>query len=232
MISRRHPDCGWESFALVPLILLLAFTPQGNTMMQSLQGFMPGSGGDQDSDPFSRGGVNDGEALVAGKDQIRSFAPIEDAPFADSDQPSLFDVVNDQFDEPVRKMKDFDKSIALPPSLMAEVNQRLAKSKQAAREFSTLRRNSEGKQQRIKDLPSKALFYVWVESRCIFEWKCMTSMMASTGTRKPRIRSGTVWQYRLWAVVPGCEFPVAIDRWACFATQKLMPSRWSTSEPT
>lgn len=146
--------------ALVPLILLLAFTPQGNTMMQSLRGFMPGSGGDQDSDPFSRGGVNDGEALVAGKDQIRSFAPIEDAPFADSDQPSLFDVVNDQFDEPVRKMKDFDKSIALPPSLMAEVNQRLAKSKQAAREFSTLRRNSEGKQQKIKDLPSKALFYV------------------------------------------------------------------------
>ncbi|MBL8815078.1 MAG: transglutaminase domain-containing protein [Planctomyces sp.] len=144
----------------IPLVLLLTMTSQGNNAIQAVRGFFPGSGGDQDSDPFSRGGVNDGAALVAGKDQIRSFAPIEDAPFADSDKPSLFDVVNDQFEEPAKKIKDMDRSVALPPALMAEVDQRLAKSQQASREFSTLRRNSDTKAKPIRDLSSRALFYV------------------------------------------------------------------------
>jgi len=144
----------------IPLLLLLASATGGQSVITSMRGFLPGSGGDGDSDQYSRGGVNDGENLVAGTDNIKSFGPIEDAPFADDDKPSLYDVFNDSFDEPVRKIKDQDRSIALPPELLAEINARMARSQQAGREFSTLRRSSRPDQKKIKDLESRALLYV------------------------------------------------------------------------
>ena len=144
----------------IPLLLLLASATGGQSVMTSMRGFLPGSGGEGESDPFSRGGVNDGENLVAGTDNIKSFGPIEDAPFAEDDKPSLYDAFNDLYDEPVRKIKDQDRSIALPPELLAEINARMARSEQAGREFSTLRRSTRPDQKKIKDLESHALLYV------------------------------------------------------------------------
>ncbi len=142
----------------IPLMLLLASASGSQSVITAMRGFLPGSGGD--GDPFSRGGVNDGENLVAGTDNIKSFGPIEDAPFAEDDKSSLYDVFNDSFDEPVRKIKDQDRSIALPPELLAEINARMAKSKQAGKEFSTLRRATRPDQKKIKALESHALLYV------------------------------------------------------------------------
>lgn len=144
----------------IPLSALLIASAGGNDVIRSVRGFLPGSGGEGDYDEFSRGGVNDGDALVAGMNDIRSFGSIDDAPFADDDKPSLYDVINDQFDEPVRKIKDQQRAIALPPGLMAETKARMAKSQQASREFSTDRKPSRSKNQRLKDLESVALFYV------------------------------------------------------------------------
>ena len=144
----------------IPLLMLLASADGGHRAMTAMRGFLPGSGGDGDSDPYSRGGVKDGENLVAGTDNIKSFGPIEDAPFAEDDKPSLYDIFNDAFDEPVRKIKDQDRSIALPPQTLAEVNARMAKSEQAGREFSTLRKSTRPDQKKIKDLESHALLYV------------------------------------------------------------------------
>ena len=144
----------------IPLLMLLASADGGHRAITAMRGFLPGSGGDGESDPYSRGGVNDGENLVAGTDNIKSFGPIEDAPFADDDKPSLYDIFNDSFDEPVRKMKDQDRSIALPPQTLAEVNARMAKTEKAGREFSTLRKSTRPDQKKIKDLESTALLYI------------------------------------------------------------------------
>jgi len=132
----------------------------GRELISAMQGFLPGSGGDGEYDEFARGGVNDGDALVAGQDDIRSFGPIEDAPFADSDKPSLYDVVNDRFDEPVRKNRTFQPAVALPPEMMADVQQRLSEVRQAGREFSLVRRKRSRDRRRARSIASAAMFYV------------------------------------------------------------------------
>lgn len=158
--SRRVPRTWLLAGGVIPLLLLLATTSSGSQLISAVNGFLPGSGGTGKSDQFARGGVNDGDGLVAGKDNIRSFGPIEDAPFADDRRPSLYDVVNDLFDEPVRRPRDQAAAVALPPELMAAIQQRMAKSGQASREFSTLRRRGAADQKRIRDLRSTAMFYV------------------------------------------------------------------------
>jgi hypothetical protein len=132
----------------------------GREMISAVQGYLPGSGGNGEYDEFARGGVNDGDALVAGQNDIRSFGPIEDAPFADSDKPSLYDVVNDRFDEPVRKNRTFQPAVALPPEMMAEVQQRLSEVRQAGREFSLVRRKRNPDRRRARSISSAAMFYV------------------------------------------------------------------------
>lgn len=147
--------------AALPLLALLAASGFGaNSVTTALEGFMPSSGGTGQYDPFSRGGVNDGDALIAGNENIKSFGPIDDAPFVESDQPSLYDVFNDQFDAPPVKIKNQQRAIALPPELMKHIHQRMAEARQAGREFSLLRSEKKGNQDRIRDLKTKALFYI------------------------------------------------------------------------
>lgn len=146
-----------------PAIALLAAAATiagGRNELSSLRGFFPGSGGEGDYDEYSRDGVNDGDALVAGRDDIRSFGPIDEAPMADSEKPSLYDVINDRFDEPLRKNKSVQRAIALPPDIMASIQQRLSTVRHAGREFSTLRRKSEKGKNRAAGISSTALLYV------------------------------------------------------------------------
>lgn len=157
---RRLPVLRLALFVL-PVLSLLAVGGFGaNTVTHAIQGFMPSSGGTGKYDPFSRGGVNDGDALVAGTNNIKSFAAIEDAPFIDSDKPSLFDVVNDTFDTPPKKVKDQQRSVALPAELLLHIHQQMAEAKQAGREFSLIRTEQKADSQRIRDLETHALFYV------------------------------------------------------------------------
>jgi protein-glutamine gamma-glutamyltransferase len=62
---------------------------------------MPSSGGNQQYDEAARSGVGDGDALAAGTENIRSFAPIENAPFLNSHEQTLYDVFDEMYDEPV-----------------------------------------------------------------------------------------------------------------------------------
>ncbi|MEI7699782.1 MAG: transglutaminase-like domain-containing protein [Planctomycetia bacterium] len=144
----------------IALFAAAATIAGGRNELSSLRGFFPGSGGEGDYDEYSRGGVNDGDALVAGRDDIRSFGPIDEAPMADSEKPSLYDVINDRFDEPLRKNKSVQRAIALPPDIMASVQQRLSTVRHAGREFSTLRRKSEKGKNRAAGISSTALLYV------------------------------------------------------------------------
>lgn len=157
----QTPKWGLAAAALVPMLVVTSLGAFGsNSVTTALSGFMPSSGGSGDFDPFSRGGIKDGDALIAGNENIKSFAPLEDAPFMDSDKPSLYDVFNDTFDEPPKKRKKQQRAIALPPDLLKHIHQQMAKAKQAGREFSLLRSDSKRDKSRIRDLDTHALLYV------------------------------------------------------------------------
>ena len=158
---RRGPLLWMATGVAVPLLLLLTTASFGaNTVTTALQGFMPSSGGTGEFDPFSRGGVKDGDALVAGNQNVKSFAPLDDAPFMDSDKPSLYDMFNDLFDEPPKIIKDQQRAVALPPEELLHVHQKMAEAKQAGREFTLLRSEKKADQKRIHDLDTHAAFYV------------------------------------------------------------------------
>jgi protein-glutamine gamma-glutamyltransferase len=125
----------------------------------SLRGLLPSSGGDRWQHAAAKGGVFDGDALVAGTENIQSFAPIDDAPFLPDHQPSLYDVFNDTFDEPVVAKKTA-RSIPLPPELGAEIERRMAVSQQASRQFATLRQSRQADRRRVKNIESPALLYL------------------------------------------------------------------------
>ncbi|MEZ6130081.1 MAG: transglutaminase-like domain-containing protein [Planctomycetaceae bacterium] len=157
----RRPLVWLGTAVSVPLLLMLTAAGFGaNTVTTALKGFMPSSGGTGHYDPFSRGGVNDGDALVAGNKNVKSFAPLDDAPFMESDKPSLYDIFNDLFDEPPKIIKDQQRAIALPPEQLLHVHQKMAEAKQAGREFSLLRSGRKADRQRIHDLDTHAAFYV------------------------------------------------------------------------
>jgi hypothetical protein len=155
----HFPRSGLAAAALILAAALAGVGSTENDALTALAGWLPGSGGTGDYDRFARSGVGDGDALVAGTDHVQSFAPIEDAPFLSSDQPSLYDVFNDAYDEPVR-LQNQDRTVALQPEAAADVERRLAESQQAQREFSTLRQGRTGRTRDVGDLASDALFYV------------------------------------------------------------------------
>ncbi|MCH2211046.1 MAG: transglutaminase-like domain-containing protein [Fuerstiella sp.] len=157
----RLPKTWLVTGAMLPLLTMLAAGGFGaNSVTTALEGFMPSSGGTGNYDPFSRGGVNDGDALIAGNKNIKSFAPIEDAPFVDSVKPSLYDVLDDQFDGPAKKIKNQQRAIALPPEMMKHIHRKMAEARQAGREFSLLRSEKQANDDPIGDLKTHALFYV------------------------------------------------------------------------
>ena len=157
--EQELPRRWWIALPLMVLVMLIGL-PVAATQTHALRGFMPSSGGTGWYDPNARSGVGDGDALVAGTDNIQSFAPIEDAPFLNSHEPSLYDLFDDTYNEPVKPKKQ-ERAIALPKSLAAnQKNHHIAESKQAGRQFSTLRKPGEGSRRKIGSLDSNALFYV------------------------------------------------------------------------
>ena len=155
LFSRR-----WIALGLTCAVVLLATVSVGdNQALSSLQGWMPSSGGTGEFDPFSRNGVGDGEALVAGTDNITSFAPIDDAPFLQDDQPSLYDIFDDTYEDP-KPPKQQDRTVGLPPEMASRIKEHLhTRTQKASREFSTLRQSTE-RGTKVKDIRSDALFYV------------------------------------------------------------------------
>lgn len=159
LIGPRRPPRVW--LAAVPLavaVVPLALPAIGLTT-RALDGFMPASGGRRWSSAAARGGVGDGDMLVRGLDDIRSFGPIEDAPFMNAEEASLYDMFDDMYNEPVKRQQQ--RAISLPPSVFRRPEDpTLATSNRAGREFSTVRRSGRPSSRRIDDLSSRALFHV------------------------------------------------------------------------
>ena len=150
----------WWLVLPVMIVAALGVVPATGLQTRMLWGFVPSSGGTGGSSETARHGVGDGDALVAGTEDIRSFAPIEDAPFMTSHEPSLYDLFDDTYDEPVRPQNQ-DRAISLPPQLSArQKDHHLAESKKAGKEFSTLRKVGQRPAAKMRNLDSNALLYV------------------------------------------------------------------------
>ncbi len=163
MSHRERPSRPWK-VAVIPVVaiatLMAGIGIAPTDRLWALTGWVPSSGGDGQDDPAARRGIGDGEALVAGEDDIQSFGPIENAPFRASEDPSLYDLFNDLYEEPVVRNQKQDRSIALPPEFAQQVESEMAKSQRATREFSTHRQSRASGKSSMKNLASEALFYV------------------------------------------------------------------------
>ena len=148
-------------FALpLAVLVILAAVPVGRRQIAALEGFMPSSGGRDQSMELATSGVGDGDNLVAGLENVQSFAPIEDAPFMTSHEPSLYDLFDDLYNESM-KVERQQRAVSLPPQTQRlQENHRAASSQRAGREFSLVRKPGRPTAPRIKDLPSQALFHV------------------------------------------------------------------------
>lgn len=147
---------------LLPFVVLLCLLtlPAAGTQVRALRGFMPSSGGTEQFSEAARSGVGDGDALVAGTDNIRSFAPIEDAPFLSSHEPSLYDLFDDSYNEPV-KVDQQERAIAIDKEFAHQQKEHhLAQSQIAGKQFSTIRQQGETSTAKIGNRKSDAVLYV------------------------------------------------------------------------
>ncbi len=113
----------------VVAIAALTLGSAGSTV--ALGGWFWGSGGTGRADPFAARGVGDGDQLVAAKDEAASFGAVESELFLDSEVPSLYDMFNDMYGEPVNKKRENERAIGLAPSPEAPKEQRTAQSRQS-----------------------------------------------------------------------------------------------------
>ena len=159
-ISQKEPSRQWLLALPMIVLVMLIGVPVAATQTHALRGFMPSSGGSDWYSEAARSGVGDGDALVAGTENIQSFGPIEDAPFMSSHEPSLYDLFDDTYDEPV-KIEKQDRAISLTSQSVIKQNEHhVAESRQAGKEFSTLRKNSTQRNQKMTNRNSNALLYV------------------------------------------------------------------------
>ena len=146
------------ALVLVAAILLIALSST-SASTYVIRGFMPSSGGTPWNDDFASAGVGDGDALVAAKEEAMTFGPVDSELFLDSEMPSLYDMVNEVYGDPVTPKK-IKKSVALAPGDTKIIEQRIAKSKRSGREFSTLRSQVDRQRKALNDRDAVAMLYV------------------------------------------------------------------------
>ena len=154
----------WAAHGLIAGLAVLTLTVGGGGVAAGRAGLFPTSGGSGSdaTDPFARDGVGNGEDLVAGSEDIRSFAPIDDAPFLEDDRPSLFDAFDDTFEEPFEPGAENERSQALDADQVAESRRddMTVAGKPAGGAFSTRRKPSPSSGRTPDERPPPALLFV------------------------------------------------------------------------
>ena len=171
-ISAHFPDETTTEipyFARVGAVLLVLFCLAGgalafqsSSITTAISGFLPSSGGAGGADLFARGGVGDGDQMVGGTEDASSFGPVESQLFLESKQPTLYDMMNENYDPPNPRKRKRSRAIPLSSQEKQKQNHtKLAQNKKATREFSAIRRRSkERKRKELDDTKSIALLYV------------------------------------------------------------------------
>ncbi len=157
----RRERLPWMSL-VVGLLLLIGtvgattFTPHKLTHV--LGEWLATSGGTGAFDPFSRGGVNDGDDEIRGE-QAKSTGMTQTETFLESPLPSLYDLVSDSFGEPF-KPKEQQRAIALDQREKArESKERPADNLRPNREFTTNRRRPR-ESRTPEDRSARAMFEI------------------------------------------------------------------------
>ncbi len=140
--------------------VIAALFGAGGGATYMLRGFMPTSGGDRWYDPLARAGVGDGDAMVAGKEDAMSFGPIESELFLESCMPTLYDMFNDMYGEPIRPALTRELVVTLTEQNVQQKDQHMAQTQRSGREFSVLRRRSEAARQALEDRRAPAMLYI------------------------------------------------------------------------
>ncbi len=156
-LPRRYP---WL-IGLLALVLFAgsaacwAFAP--NQLLAPLGEWLPTSGGTGEFDPFSRGGVNDGDAEAAGNNPT-STGFVETDLFLDSPLPSLYDMFSDLLGEPFRP-QDQQRSVALSARSETRDPEQAARNRRPDRAMSTARQRP-AQPRRPRDQTARAIFEV------------------------------------------------------------------------
>lgn len=132
----------WGALGLMSLVIggtIVAGVVGPGQTAQALWGFLPSSGGRDDYDPFSRGGVHTGDELMRGSQDSKSTGMTDSDYFLDSPDDSLYDVTHDLYGDAI-KPKDWQRAIALPVDKMLKKEMIPAESLEASKEFSLLRK--------------------------------------------------------------------------------------------
>lgn len=161
--TRIRPRWGLVAAAGAAALGILLLSGGHSPVRSALAGYLSSSGGTGRHDLFSRDGVGDGDQLVAGSERIQSFAPIDEAPFVSDHEPSLYDVFDDTYEDEVKRPRDQDRAVGLPPELAAKLKSHLdSRVEKANREFSTQRRPASTDQAAAtaRSIASDALFHV------------------------------------------------------------------------
>ena len=166
-----------------------------------LTGFMPTSGGDRWGSVYGRGGVGDGDQLVGAEDHASAFGPVETDLFLSSEQPSLYDTFSDMYGEPYRSQKQ--RTISLDSATGRESDEKMAQSKQAAREFPAVRQRPTRRGHQLEDRDSDALLFVVgvtplhlrLETYDHFDGVCWSHALAQSPQRLVTVKSiaGKPW---------------------------------------
>ncbi|HMP17124.1 MAG TPA: transglutaminase domain-containing protein, partial [Gemmatales bacterium] len=132
----------WGVIGLLVLVVtgILVMTMIGPAKAaQTLWGFLPSSGGRDDYDPFSRGGVNTGDEVIRGSQDSKSTGMTDSDYFLDSPDDALYDVTHDLYGDVV-KPRNWQRAISIPAEKMLKKELIPAESLDASREFSLLRK--------------------------------------------------------------------------------------------
>ena len=159
--TRVYPRMGLGLIILLVAVALLggAVMARGRSVSSFLPQVFPSSGGDAQSDPRSKSGVLDGDALVEAQKNADSFGPVESELFLESNEPSLYDVFQDTFDA-AETAKKTERAISLPSRDIPQKDHRIAEHQHSNNEFSTRRRESNSKEKQLEDRKSPELLQV------------------------------------------------------------------------
>ncbi len=121
---------------------------------------MPTSGGTRDNDIFATSGVGDGEVLVAAKENPQSFGAVDTDFFLESHEPSLFDVISEQFGEPRTKDR-WESAQSLDNKNLKEQDSRVAEGNRSSSQSFSIDREPPKTKKPLNDLKSAALMF-WI----------------------------------------------------------------------
>ncbi|MEE2641595.1 MAG: transglutaminase-like domain-containing protein [Planctomycetota bacterium] len=137
-------------------VIAAAAGPMSNLIV--VQGFMPSSGGENGHDDmFARSGVGDGDMLTTGENAT-TVGAVDTDQFIEDKKPSIYDVVSEKYDGPVRVRKKMTSAQSL--DAIAKHVHKVKNAEQAGKTFRTVRKSRKVFERELEDRISDALFFV------------------------------------------------------------------------